>query len=162
MDTDQQHAPAVLPADVHGRRPGGPRRGAAILQACGGGGSPTSSGGGTSAPALPRITGTASGGAIQVTIDAASPLAAAGSEALVTSAAGNVLVARSAADAFTALTATCTHEGCAITGFSGQSYVCPCHGSQFDTTGRVLNGPATRALRQYQTQFAAGVLTITA
>ena len=89
-------------------------------------------------------------------------LAAAGSAALVTSAAGNVLVARTAADAFMALTATCTHEGCAITGFSGQSYVCPCHGSQFDTTGRVLNGPATRSLRQYQTQFASGVLTITA
>jgi cytochrome b6-f complex iron-sulfur subunit len=136
--------------------------GSAVLQACGGGGSPTSSGGGTSAPALPRIAGTVAGGAIQVTIDSASPLAAAGSEALVTSAAGNVLVARTAADAFTALTATCTHEGCAITGFSGQSYVCPCHGSQFDTTGRVLNGPATRSLRQYQTQFAAGVLTITA
>ena len=135
--------------------------GGALLQACGGG-SPTSSGGGTNAPALPRIAGTVAGGAIQVTIDAASPLAATGSAALVTSAAANVLVARTAADAFTALTATCTHEGCAITGFSGQSYVCPCHGSQFDTAGRVLNGPATRSLRSYQTQFASGVLTITA
>ena len=107
------------------------------------------------------VNGSVSGGAIQVTIDAASPLAAAGSAALVASTAGNVLVARGAADAFTAVTATCTHESCVITGFSGQSYVCPCHGSQFDTAGRVLNGPATRALRQYQTQFAAGVLTIT-
>jgi cytochrome b6-f complex iron-sulfur subunit len=134
---------------------------AAMLQACGGG-SPTASGGGSNAPALPRINGTVSGGAIQVTIDAASPLAAAGSMALVATTAGNVLVARGAADAFTAVTASCTHMNCVITGFSGQSYVCPCHGSQFDTTGRVVNGPATRALQQYRTQFAAGVLTITA
>jgi hypothetical protein len=28
--------------------------------------------------------------------------------------------------------------------------------------GRVLNGPASRSLRQYPTQFASGVLTITA
>jgi len=45
---------------------------------------------------------------------------------------------------------------------AGSSYVCPCHGSRFDTSGRVLNGPASRALRQYQTQFANGVLTVTA
>jgi hypothetical protein len=54
---------------------------------------------------------------------------------------------------------TCTHESCTITGFADSSYVCPCHGSRFDTSGRVLNGPASRALRQYQTQFANGVLT---
>ena len=134
---------------------------AAMLQACGGS-SPTSSGGGSNASALPRITGAVSGAAILVTIDAASPLASAGSAAFVSSQAGNVLVARGTGDAFSAVTATCTHESCLITGFSGQSYVCPCHGSQFDAAGRVVNGPATRALRQYQTQFAAGVLTITA
>jgi nitrite reductase/ring-hydroxylating ferredoxin subunit len=107
---------------------------AAMLQGCGGG-SPTSSSGGPSASSLPRINGTASGGTIQVAIDAASPLAAAGSVAFVSSAAGNVLVARGASDAFTAVTAICTHESCLITGFSGQSYVCPCHGSQFDSAG---------------------------
>jgi len=131
------------------------------LQGCGGSG-PTSPGGGVSAQALPRISGGVSGAAILVTIDAASPLAATGSAAIVTSSAGNVLVAHTGADSFVALTATCTHENCTITGFSGQSYVCPCHGSQFDTSGRVLNGPAQRSLRQYQTQLADGVLTITA
>jgi cytochrome b6-f complex iron-sulfur subunit len=130
------------------------------LQGCGGGG-PTSPGG-VSGQALPRISGGVSGASIQVTIDAASPLAATGSAALVTSAAGNVLVAHTGADSFVALTATCTHQTCTISAFSGQAYVCPCHGSQFDMNGRVLNGPAARALRQYQTQFAGGVLTITA
>jgi cytochrome b6-f complex iron-sulfur subunit len=134
--------------------------GAAVLPGCGGGGSPTS-GSGSNAPQLARVTGTVVAGAVQVSSDASAPLAATGSAALVTSGAGNFLVSRTGADAFSALTATCTHESCTITGFSGQSYVCPCHGSQFSTSGVVLNGPATRSLRQFTTQFAGGVLTIT-
>jgi cytochrome b6-f complex iron-sulfur subunit len=134
--------------------------GGAVLGACGGGG-PTGSSA-INAPALPRVTGTSGGGGIQVAIDASSPLASPGSAALVQSPLGTVLVSRTGADTFTAVTATCTHESCTITGFADSSYVCPCHGSRFDTSGRVVNGPATRALRQYQTQLANGVLTITA
>ena len=134
--------------------------GSAILGACGGG-SPTSGSGFNAGSSLPRVSGSSAGGGIQVTVDASSPLASTGALALVTSSAGSVLVARTGSDTFAALSATCTHEGCAITGFSGSSFVCPCHGSQFDAAGRVLNGPATRALPQFRTQFANGVLTIT-
>ena len=132
----------------------------AVLQSCGGG-SPTSPGG-VNAASLPTIAGTVSGGSILVTIDAGSPLAAVGSVALVTSGAGSALVARTSPDAFSALSSTCTHAGCAITGYSGQTFVCPCHGAQFDSNGRVLSGPAPTALRQFATQFASGVLTISA
>ncbi len=135
--------------------------GAAILQACGGGSPTSASGGGGFASTLPRVNGAAAGGGIQVSVDAASPLASPGAMALVQSSAGSVLVARTGTDSFTAVSATCTHQGCAITGFSGSSYVCPCHGSQFDESGRVLSGPASRSLQQYHTQFANGVLTIT-
>jgi len=38
-----------------------------------------------------------------------------GSAALVNTASGPLLVARTAADARSAVTATCTHEGCTIT-----------------------------------------------
>jgi cytochrome b6-f complex iron-sulfur subunit len=137
----------------------------ALLGACGGGSSPTSAnggGGGINASSLPRINGSAAAGGIQLTIDASSPLASTGSVALVTSSAGSALVAHTGTDAFAAVSATCTHEGCAITGFQGSSYVCPCHGSQFDSSGKVLSGPATRSLQQFHTQFANGVLTITA
>jgi Rieske Fe-S protein len=136
--------------------------GVAVLQACGGGGPTSSSGGGFGGSSLPRVNGAAAGGGIQVAVDATSPLVSAGSLALVQSSAGSALVARTGADSFTALSATCTHEGCAITGFESSSYVCPCHGSRFDTSGRVLNGPASRPLQQFNTQFANGVLTITA
>jgi cytochrome b6-f complex iron-sulfur subunit len=137
---------------------------AVLLETACGGGSPTSGngfGGGINVPALPRISGSAAGGGIQVTIDASSPLASPGSLALVSSSVGTVLVAHTAADTFVALTATCTHQGCTITNYQGSSFVCPCHGSTFDTSGRVLSGPASRSLQQYNTQFVNGVLTIT-
>ena len=96
-----------------------------------------------------------------VTIDAASPLAQVNNAALVQSALGNFLVTRSTEDSFTAVTATCTHEGCTVTGFENQTYVCPCHGSRYTTSGTVVNGPATQPLRQFANQFANNVLTIT-
>jgi cytochrome b6-f complex iron-sulfur subunit len=133
----------------------------AVLQSCGGGGSPTSPSG-SGAAALPTVNGTVAGSSLVVTIDASSPLAAVGSLALVQSSAGSVLVAHTSQDAFTALSSGCTHQACAITGYSGQNFVCPCHGSVFSTSGRVVSGPAPTALRQYATQFTGGVLTITA
>ena len=129
---------------------------AGAFQACGGG--PTSA---SSVPAIPRISATAANGAVTLTVDSSSPLASVGSAALVQTSNGLFLVARNALDSFTALTATCTHQACTITGYENQNYVCPCHGSRFDTSGRVTNGPAPRALRTYPTQFAGDILTIT-
>jgi len=129
----------------------------AAMQGCG---SPTGPSG-TSAPQLATISGSVAGGTVSATIDAASPLASIGSAALVQSSAGNFLVSRSAQDAFTALTAICTHEGCTVDRFSSPLFVCPCHGSQYSTSGAVVMGPATNALRQFTTRFANNVLTIT-
>jgi len=128
---------------------------ASLLQACGG-----SSTAPSTAPALPVIGGSTGSGTVIVTVDSSSPLASVGGAALVQANAGNFLVARTAQDSFTALTAICTHEGCTVTGFQNGTYVCPCHGSQFSTTGRVVMGPASVALRQFPTQFSNGTLTI--
>ena len=46
-----------------------------------------------------------------------------------------------------ALSLTCTHLGCTLNVTSG-ALVCPCHGSRFDYTGRVLAGPAARPLER--------------
>lgn len=110
---------------------------------------------------LPQIQATAVNGVITLTIGAGSPLAAVGSAAQVQHASGTLLVARTAQDEFTALTAVCTHQACTITGYGNQIYTCPCHGSQFNTNGQVTRGPATSALRKYATQFANDQLTIT-
>jgi cytochrome b6-f complex iron-sulfur subunit len=131
--------------------------GLVLLPGCSGGGNPASS-----IPGSPLATMSASitNGAVTVSIAVSSPLASTGGMALVTSAAGTFLVTRASATSFVAVTAQCTHEACVVSNATSNSYVCPCHGSEFDTSGRVIVGPATLPLRQYQTQFSNNVLTI--
>jgi cytochrome b6-f complex iron-sulfur subunit len=109
---------------------------------------------------LPTVNASVAGNSLLMTIDASSPLSTVGNAALVQSSLGFFLVARISQTAFTALGATCTHQTCTITGFGSQKYICPCHGSQFDTSGRVVLGPAPTSLPQYSTQFSNNVLTI--
>jgi len=127
----------------------------AVMPACGG--STTSPSG---APPLPSVSGTLVNRTLTIPVDAASPLAAVGGAAIVTVSTGTYLVARTAQSAFTAVTAVCTHEACAVTGFANARYVCPCHGSEFSTSGAVVQGPASSPLRQFPTTFADNVVTI--
>ncbi|MER6976583.1 FAD-dependent oxidoreductase [Streptomyces carpinensis] len=47
------------------------------------------------------------------------------------------------------LSARCTHLGCLVSFNSAErAWECPCHGSRFDTDGRVLQGPATKPLER--------------
>ena len=61
-----------------------------------------------------------------------------------------------------AFSRNCTHNGCTIESFdnNGKS-ACPCHGSQFDTSGNVLNGPAINPLTQYSASITGNIVTIT-
>ena len=135
---------------------------ASLVEGCGGGSnSPTNPGGGSNVPALPTINATASGGSIRVENVSASALANVGSAALVQTGSGNFLVVRTGQESFNALTAICTHEQCVVTGFSSGTFTCPCHGSQYSSSGAVTRGPATRSLQQFGTTFTNNVLTIT-
>jgi len=42
----------------------------------------------------------------------------------------------------------CTHRGCIPIGQSGEydGWLCPCHGSQYDSAGRIRKGPAPKNL----------------
>mmetsp|Transcript_11635 Transcript_11635/g.19949 ORF Transcript_11635/g.19949 Transcript_11635/m.19949 type:complete len:176 (-) Transcript_11635:90-617(-) len=46
-----------------------------------------------------------------------------------------------------AINATCTHLGCVVPWNKAETkYKCPCHGSQYDKTGKVVRGPAPLSL----------------
>lgn len=49
----------------------------------------------------------------------------------------------------TALLMQCTHQGCEVNP-NAFSLVCPCHGSEFDTKGKVINPPAEEPLTSYK------------
>lgn len=65
------------------------------------------------------------------------------------------------ASSFTAVSQTCTHQGTRI-GFDAANgnFLCPNHGSRFSPTGSVLNGPATVALRRYNTTLTGTELRV--
>jgi cytochrome b6-f complex iron-sulfur subunit len=131
------------------------------LAVTGCGGSSTSpSGGSSTLPALPTINSSIVANTITLNIDASSPLNTVGNAALVNASGRSFLVARTAQGTFTALTAVCTHEACTVSNYQNQVYECPCHGSQYNTSGGVTKGPAPRSLSSFATTFAGTVLTI--
>lgn len=48
-------------------------------------------------------------------------------------------------DGFYAISSVCTHLGCNVKR-GGPGFACPCHGSQFDENGQVVQGPAPKPL----------------
>lgn len=61
-----------------------------------------------------------------------------------------VIIARTQADQIIAVSSACTHEGTQVIFQSNNNrFYCPSHGSAFDTEGKVLNSPASRALTKY-------------
>ncbi len=72
-------------------------------------------------------------------------------------------VVRMDASTFVALPAVCTHMACPLKLNSlNASLDCTCHGSTFELDGTVINGPATKALTSFKTEFDGnGTLRIT-
>lgn len=61
-----------------------------------------------------------------------------------------VFIVRAKEGYFYAVSAVCTHLGCIAQWKSEEGIVaCPCHGSKFDSEGRVLEGPAPRPLQRF-------------
>ncbi len=72
-----------------------------------------------------------------------------------------VIIARTLAGAFIAVSASCTHQGTNVYYYSnGNKFVCPNHGAQFSNTGNVTQGPANSNLKQYKTALTGNTLRI--
>ena len=54
-------------------------------------------------------------------------------------------------DNYIAALMKCTHRGCELN-VGGGIYSCPCHGSEFSITGKVLEGPADENLTTFKTE----------
>jgi cytochrome b6-f complex iron-sulfur subunit len=58
-------------------------------------------------------------------------------------------------NAIRAIDLTCTHAGCLVDWQAkGKTFDCPCHDSQFASDGKVLQGPAQKALQTYPAKLA--------
>ena len=67
---------------------------------------------------------------------------------------------RTGTASFVAWSRLCTHEGTPVD-ISGSGFMCPNHGSRFDNDGDVTLGPATQALQQLTTSYAAATDMLT-
>ena len=64
-------------------------------------------------------------------------------------------------NSYVALTSVCTHEGCTDNwSFANSRFTCTCHGSVFDPSGAVLNGPARTPLTVYTAVVSWSTLSI--
>ncbi|WP_122618202.1 FAD-dependent oxidoreductase [Streptomyces sp. Tu 4128] len=78
-------------------------------------------------------------------VDALPP----GEGAVVRAGGDRLAVYRDEAGALHALSARCTHLGCLVAfNAAERAWECPCHGSRFDTDGKVIEGPATKPLKR--------------
>lgn len=57
-------------------------------------------------------------------------------------------------DKIVAMTAICTHRACTVA-FNGEdkTYDCPCHGSRFEMSGKVKQGPASKPLEHFEVEI---------
>ncbi|MFM2225071.1 MAG: hypothetical protein RJA07_1273 [Bacteroidota bacterium] len=73
-----------------------------------------------------------------------------------------VIVICTAANTYTALSETCTHNGCSMSySNSVNQVVCPCHNGRFDMSGNVVSGPPPSPIKKYTVSKSGNILTVT-
>jgi len=74
---------------------------------------------------------------------------------------GRFYLSRLSDGGFLALYQRCTHLGCNVPWDQTQGrFVCPCHSSQFDERGEVLNPPAPRAKDVFSVKVEDGMVMV--
>ena len=70
-----------------------------------------------------------------------------------------LLVTHTSGESFFALDSRCTHQGCTVAATT-PTLNCPCHGSRFNLSGTVNQGPAAAPLRELPLTKQGSVLII--
>ena len=114
---------------------------------------------------LSTIQGTVVNNEITISLGSSSPIVSKNTRALVeyNNGSGAIIVEHNSDDTYRAISGICTHQGCIVSDFDGNSsvFVCPCHNSRFDLNGNVTQGPASTKLSTYNTRVENNSLIIT-
>lgn len=74
---------------------------------------------------------------------------------------GRFYIVRDPDGGFLAVYHRCTHLGCTVPWEqTSQTFVCPCHNSQFDRQGNVESPPAPRALDLFRVSIEEGLIKV--
>ena len=70
---------------------------------------------------------------------------------------GKAAIVRRDSSGFVAYSAVCTHLGCLVKWDGARKeFLCPCHAAVFDSSGRVVSGPAPGPLPSYKVKEVGG------
>ena len=94
-----------------------------------------------------------------IKLDENSPLNKVGGSQVVETSAGKVIIARTSATSFAAVSAVCTHKGATL-GYDDKAnvFACPSHGSKFGLDGANAGGPAKTPIKSLKPQSAVILL----
>lgn len=74
---------------------------------------------------------------------------------------GRFYLSRLGDGGFMAIYQRCTHLGCSVPFMQTEGkFICPCHNSQFDATGEILNPPAPRPLDIFPVLIEDGIVKV--
>ncbi len=73
---------------------------------------------------------------------------------------GNYFIKRTGESKFQVLSIICSHKKCDVD-YTGDGFECPCHGSTYSSTGKVLEGPAKKNLKSYKATYDSEKNTLT-
>lgn len=71
-----------------------------------------------------------------------------------------IFIIRSGDSSITVLDRTCIHQGCQVNPFNNGIAQCPCHGSEYNASGKVVSGPASSSLTTYNATLDGDIIEI--